>query len=343
MSSAVFRYLRVVGSHSATLALLGLMALVVAAGLAVGINVADWIVLPVAGLFVNLVAGLVGHAALRAHPMLFAFHAMLGILALLIGLDRLTSLNGHVEVVEGAMFDPALAVVEAGPLHPYALDQVTFVQGGFEIRYLPGMKRRETVRLLRVPGAGGQWQEARVGDDNPLIVGNYRFYTSFNKGFAPVITYTGAGGQSVTGAVHMPSYPLRDFDQGNEWTPPNWGADWGPDREPVKLWLSLPEPIYDENNAWTFRKPKNPVLVVIEGEARRELLLGQGTALDGGGHIRFDELRSWMGYTITANLFNAWMMAVAITACLALAVHLWEKFRSRPAGSAAGTGVRHAE
>ncbi len=237
------------------------------------------------------------------------------------------------------MFDPALAVIEAGPLHPYALDQVAFVQGGYEIRYLPGMKRRETFSLLRVPDAGGKWREARVGDDDPLIVGNYRFYTSFNKGFAPVITYTGADGRSVTGAVHMPSYPLRDFDQGNEWTPPGWG----PDRAPVKLWLSLPEPIYDENAAWTFRKPENPVLIVIEGEARRELVPGQGVELAGGGQVRFDELRSWMGYTITANLFNAWMMAVAITACLALAVHLWEKFASRPAGSPAPTGVRHAE
>ena len=85
------------------------------------------------------------------------------------------------------------------------------------------------------------------------------------------------------------------------------------------------------------------MLIVIEGEARQELLPGQAAALAGGGQIRFDELRAWMGYTITANLFNAWMMAVAITACLALAVHLWGKFQSQPAGSPAGTGVRHAE
>ena len=339
MSGTGLKILRAVGSHGATLALLGLMALVVAAGLAFEIEVADWIVPPVAGLLVNLVAGLVGQATLRAQPMLFAFHAMLGVLALLVGLDRLTALNGHVEVVEGAMFDPALAVVEAGPLHPYALDQVAFVQGGFEIRYLPGMKRRETVSLLRVPDGAGQWREARVGDDDPLIVGNYRFYTSFNKGFAPVITYTGTDGRSVTGAVHMPSYPLRDFDQGNAWRPPGWG----PERAPLKLWLSLPEPVYDPNTAWTFRKPSNPVLIVIEGETRQELLPGQATALAGGGQIRFDELRAWMGYTITANLFNAWMMAVAITACLALAVHLWGKFQSQPAGSPAGTGVSHAE
>jgi cytochrome c biogenesis protein len=336
-----------IGSHSATLALLGVMALVVVAGLATGVVIGDWMVLPVAGLFINLIAGLVAHVALRAQPMLFAFHAMLAVLALLIGLDRLTSLKGHVEITEGAMFDPTLAVVEAGLLHPYALDQIAFVQGGYEIRYLPGMKRRETISLLRVPGAAGKWREARVGDDDPLIFGDYRFYTSFNKGFAPVITYTGADGRSVTGAVHMPSYPLNYFDQGNDWTPPGWG----PEQAPIKLWLSIPEPVYDENAAWTFRKPENPVLVVIEGEARRELALGQGIALASGGGIRFDELRSWMGYTITANLFNAWMMAVAIAACLALAVHLLEKFLPRPPAAdlaaaelrAEAMGARHAD
>jgi len=339
MSSVLVRVLRGVGSPPATLALLGAVGLVVLAGIAFGIPIADWIILPVAGLFINLIAALAAYATLRTQPMLFAFHAMLAVLALLIGLDRLTALKGHVEVTEGASFDASLAQIEAGPLHPYALDDVAFVQGGFEIQYLPGMKRRETISQVRIPAGAGEWQEARVGDDDPLIAGNYRFYTSFNKGFAPVITYTNASGQSVTGAVHMPSYPLRDFDQGNEWTPPGWSRD----REPVKLWLSLGEPIYDENTAWTFRKPADPALVVIDGEERHELTLGQGVALAGGGTIRFDDLRSWMGYTITANLFNAWMLAVVLAACLALAAHLWEKFQSRPAASAALTGVRHAD
>jgi cytochrome c biogenesis protein len=335
MMDAVFRLLRLAGSHGVTLVLLGLMALVVIAGLSAGIDIGEWMLLPVAGLLVNLLAALVAITTLRAQPMLFAFHFMLAVLVLLIGLDRLTALRGHVEVTEGTMFDPSLAQIEAGPLHPYSLDEVSFVQGSFEINYLPGMKRQETVSLLRIPGAGGQWNEASVGDDDPLIVGNYRFYTSFNKGFAPVITYTGITGQSVTGAVNMPSYPLRDFDQGNEWNPPGRG--------PVKLWLNLPDPVYDENAAWTFRKPDNPALVIIEGDERRELALGQSAALAGGGSIRFDSLRSWMGYTITANLFNAWMMAVAIMSCVTLAVHLLEKFHTKAGASTTVTEARHAQ
>ncbi len=203
--------------------------------------------------------------------------------------------------------------------------------------------------LLQVPDGAGRWHQVRVGDDDPLISNSYRFYTSFNKGFAPVLTYIGPDGASVTGAVHMPSYPLRDFDQGNDWVPP--GGD------PLKLWLSIPEPVFDADEEWVFRKPEDPVLVVLEGAARHELALGQVTALSGGAAVRFDGLRTWMGYSIAANLFNAWMAAVAIAATLALGVHLWGRFlpASGAAGEPAGRtqakvgpaerkqGVRHVE
>lgn len=317
MTGPQIRLLRQLGSHSATLILLGLMALVVAGGLAGVIGTADWIGVPLAGLVINLAAALAAHGSLRGQPMLFAFHALLGLLVLLIGADQLSALRGHVEMTEGAMFDPAIAEVELGPLHPYALDEVAFVQGGFEIRYLPGMKRRETVSHLRVPSADGSWREARIGDDDPLVVGNYRFYTSFNKGFAPVVSYIGPRGQSITGAVHLPSYPLRDFEQGNTFTPP--------EGDPLTLWLSIPEPVYDPDSEWAFRKPDNPVLVVITGETRQELRLGEVAGLSGGAQLRFDALRTWMGYTISANPLTPWIIATAMLACIVLMVHIWEK------------------
>jgi len=336
MNDRFLTILRQLGSHEVTLALLGAVALVVAGGLAAGIPVARWIVVPLGGLFVNLAAALVAQPTLRAQPMLFAFHAMLGVLLLLIAADRLTALRGHVEITEGAMFDPSIAEVEAGPLHPYHLDRVAFVQGPFEIRYMPGMKRRETISLLRIPEPGGRWTEARVGDDNALIFGDYRFYTSFNKGFAPVIAYTDAQGQEAVGAVHMPSYPLRDFEQGNDWTPPG-GA-------PLKFWLSIEEPIFNPDAEWVFRKPKDPTLVVIEGGgSRHPLALGQSVVLAGGASIRFEALRTWMGYTISANPFSAWMIASAIVAFIALAAHLCEKLMPSEPNRSTQPELRHAE
>jgi len=247
--------------------------------------------------------------------MLFAFHATLALIVCLLVADDLTSLRGRVEVTEGAAFDTAAAEIEASPLHPWSLDQVAFEQGGFEIRYLPGMKRRETLSSVRVPVKNDEWETVIVGDDTPLVVGKYRFYTTHNKGFAPILTYTSAGGRSVTGSVHMPSYPLNDYQQGNEWTPPG-GA-------PVSLWLRIEQPVYDPDAVWTFKLPDDPVLVVIEGSIRRELRQGESLRLARGGEIRFEALTTWMGYTIASNLLSTWIMAVAIAAGLSLLAHVW--------------------
>ncbi len=154
MTGTLLAILRQAGSHGVTLLLLGVLSLVVASGLVAEIEVADWVALPLAGLFVNLVAALVAHGTLRSQPMLFAFHAMLAVLVLLVGADRLTALRGHVEVTEGAMFDPSLAEVEAGPLHPWALDKVAFVQGGFRD---PLRARHEAARDGE-PAAGSGWR-----------------------------------------------------------------------------------------------------------------------------------------------------------------------------------------
>lgn len=328
MSKVILSVLRPMGSHGVTLVLLGIIAVVVVVGLGGEISVDKWVALPLAGLLVNLIAALIAHGTLRTQPMLFAFHAMLGVLVALIALDDLTSLRGHVEVTEGAAFDPSLANVEVGPLHYSTLDGIDFVQGPFEIHYLPGMKRRDTVSFVSVPNALGDREEIAVGDDDPLVFGDYRFYTSFNKGFAPVISYTSASGETMSGAVHMPSYPLRDFDQGNAWTPPD-----GP---PVMLWLSLPDPVYDPEESWVFRTPTDPVLVVIEDEIRQELRLGDAAMLSNGGSVRFERLHTWMGYTISYNPLMPWILAVSVTACIVLMVHIIERMRPVPAPIGAG-------
>ena len=333
MMIGMIKILRVIGSHGSTLVLLAAVAAVVAAGMIADIDVSGWIVLPAAASFVSLVAALLVQPKLKAQPALFAFHALLALLVVLVAADQLTAVKGHVEMTEGTGFDASLAKIDAGPLHPYGLDRVAFVQGPFDINYLPGMKRRETVSRVQIPDGGGQWREVSVGDDDPLIFGNYRFYTSFNKGFAPVITYADAGGRTMTGAVHMPSYPLNDYEQGNEWTPPGG--------RPVKLWLSLAEPVYQVDGSWNFRKPDNPVLVVIDGENRQELSRGEVADLGGGASIRFEALRSWMGYTITSNIFAPWIIATAVAACLSLAAHLWEAIAPLR-GLIVGGGVRNA-
>lgn len=314
MSHTVMKLLRAIGGHRATLAVIGLTAAIVSAGLAGLISIATWVWLPGIGLLLNLAAALLAYPALRGQPWLFAFHALTGVLVLVAMADALTAFKGRVEITEGASFAPSLVQYEAGPLHPLALDRIEFVQGGFKIRYAPGMKRRETESTVLMPVADGRFQPRVVGDEHPLILAGYRFYTTHNKGFAPVLTYTDAEGRSVTGSVHMPSYPLFSHRQANEWTPP------GGDRA-VGLWLTFPEPVYDEHNDWSFSRPEDPTLVVTDGDLRHELRPGQGVPL-GAGELKFEGVRVWMGYKITSNSLAAWLMALSIVAAVCLGIHI---------------------
>ena len=209
MSGRVRPALIFLGSLKATLCWLALTALMLADSIASGEPVSVMIALPFAGLGLNLLLALVVNRHLRSQGGLLLFHLGLALIAVLAALGRLLALSGHVEVTEGAAFEPALVVAEQGPLHPGHLDRVSFVQGGFSINYDPGVKRRDTVSTVFLSDGEGGWQKAEVGDDRPLVVGGYRFYTSFNKGFAPLLTYRDASGAEQQGAVHLPSFPLQ--------------------------------------------------------------------------------------------------------------------------------------
>lgn len=314
MSDAFVRSVRRLGSTEATSVLIVLSAAIAAAGVYLPIHTATWMVLPLILLLANLLAALATNARLKSQPMLFAFHAALVAMILTVGLDRLNAMSGQVEVTEGTMFDPALVKVEKGLLHDLKLGDLKFLQGVFEISYAPGMNRRETESLIRVPDGSGGWRDVRIGDDTPLIFGSYRFYTSRHKGFAPVVTYTDAAGKALVGSIHMPSYPMQENNQGITWTPP--GSD-----KPLKVWLHIPEPVYDEKSAWKFSKPDNTRLVLIDGDNRQEIAIGE-TATVGAAKIRYDSLRSWMGYKIVGDTLNHWIAAASIIACLTLLWHV---------------------
>ena len=324
--------LRRLASLRLTLACLALAALIALAGDVGGWPTGTLIAVPFVILFVNLAAAIATHGALRTQAGLFGFHLALACLALLAAIDRLSGLSGHVEVTQGTAFDPTLVEARIGPLHPGGLERVRFVQGRFEIDYAPRLKRRETRSTVYVPDDTGNWHPVIVGDDTPLVVGDYRFYTSFNKGFAPLLSYIAADGTIHSGAVHLPSYPLNFFKQGNVWTIPGTGRE-------VKLWLHVPEPVFVEDAPWRFRIPDDAVLVIMDGAQRYELRPGDTVPL-GGGRLRYEELRTWMGYTIDYSPMIPWMLAAAATAALSLAWHAIGKLRRSDWDRATGTEER---
>lgn len=309
-----------------TLACLAMSAAIALAGELGGVPVGAWIALPFALLGVNLLAALAVTSKLRNQAGLLGFHLSLAGLALLAAADQLLALRGHVEITEGASFDDRMVVAQAGPFHSWRLDRVRFVQAGFEIDYAPRMKRGETRSTVLLPAVGGRWREETVGDDDPVVIDDYRFYTSFNKGFAPLLTYTDRRGRTHTGSVHLPSYPLNYFKQGNEWELPGGGGE-------VKLWLNIPEPVYDPDGPWRFRKPENAVLVVMDGSERHELRPGESVDV-GSGRLRYVELRSWMGYTISYNPLIPWILAAAAVGIICLGWHMTGRFRRVPWQSA---------
>lgn len=317
MTGLLARLLAAVASLWLTLVLLLLAMLLLLVTQFTDWPLAAFTALPFAGLCLNLLGAIAMTRKLRRQVGLLGFHLALAILALLVAGDRLMSLTGHVEVTEGAAFDARLVEAQEGPLHPWSLDRIRFLQGDFSIDYGPKMKRRHTRSKVFLPDGEGGYQALLVGDDDPLVFGDYRFYTSFNKGFAPVLRYRDAAGRVTTGAVHLPSYPLNYFKQGNDWRLPD-------NSETLKLWLHLPEPVYDEEGAWHFAKPRDAVLVVLRGDERREMRPGDRLAL-GGGELGYESLASWMGYTISFNPLRRWMLAAIAVAILCLAWHAGRK------------------
>jgi hypothetical protein len=296
-----------------TLFAIMLAALLLAASRFLEREVGVWIALPFVLLFLNLAASLATNERMRAKPGLLVFHIGLAVLALVAAWGRLTVFNGRVEVSEGQSFDRTLVVGKAAPWHRDRLGEIDFIQLDFDINYAPGMKRRNTASRVAVPDRGASRRTVTVGDDVPLVIAGYRFYSTSNKGFAPLIALTDPQGGVTAGLVHLPSYPVNEDRQGETWRIP------GTERE-IALWLHIAKPVFDENHAWIFKKPEDARLVVIDGERRSELKPGEGVDLP-EGKLTYLELRSWMGYSIFYDPSLPWMAAAGLVAAGGLAWH----------------------
>ena len=246
------------------------------------------------------------------------FHLGLLGIVILAAVGRLTHLDARVEMVEGTAFSPNDMIdVRRGPLHFGALDKISFVQHQYTVDYAANMTRGLTHSYLQVPDGKGGWEERVIGDDRPLIMEGYRFYTSFNKGFSPILTWIPDNGQPVTGTVNMPSYPLFEYNQSNSWTPPG--------SHEIKFWLQLDTGM-DPASAWTLdRRHTAGVLVVNNGERRVELHPGEAVQLD-GGRLRYEQLRQWMGYKIFYDPTLQWLFLCAMIGVIGLASHYWRTF-----------------
>ena len=317
--------LRRIASLKVTLA--GMVLLGIGAGYSYGnpMDVPVWVlVVPLAWLATNLIAAIVTNERINQQPGLLVFHICLLSVVVLAGIGRLTHLDAHIEMLRDAAFQPdQLMEVRKGPLHDGALDRVHFIQGAYTVQYAPGMRRGLTNSHVKFRNDTGQWIDKIVGDDRPLVIEGYRFYTTHNKGFSAILTWQPAdGGKAVTGSVNMPSYPLFDYKQDNQWTTPAG--------QPVKLWMQLKTGL-NEKVAWVLDGSKaSGVLVVTTADKQRhEMKVGESLPLK-GGVLHYDTLSTWMGYRMFYDPTLHWLFFAAITGVLGLGQYFWHKMNLQP-------------
>lgn len=316
--------LRSLASLKVTLA--GMLLLAGGAMLSYGnpVDTSVWVlVVPLALLGLNLAAAIVTNPRINRQPGLLVFHVCLLATVLLAGLGRLTHLDAHIEIAQNQAFRvDDLQEVQMGPWHSGSLDKIEFIQGAYTVDYSPNLKRGLTHSQVFLPGLGGATVMQDVGDDRPLILQRYRFYTTFNKGFAPILTWIPKQGEPITGRINMPSYPLYDYKQDNSWTPPGT-------KEAIKFWLQLQTGMTLEDSWVLDGRNATGTLVVTSGSKREELQPGDEVQL-ANGRLRFESLTTWMGYRIFYDPTIQWLFWVTIAGVFGLAHFFWTKLNLVP-------------
>lgn len=304
-----------------TLPLLALLAVGVLAGYVYPPVAVFALATPLALLALNLLAAAATKPVFRRQAPLLVTHLALLALVLLVVAGRLSALDGRMELTQGLAFDGRMLDYKAGPLHRLRLSQAAFTNDGFGIEYEPGLRRGATRNTVSWTAAHGGARRAVIGDREPLVLHGYRFYTTSNKGFAPVFTWRAPGGEAVQGAVHLPSYPMHLLRQARSWTLPDGTEVW--------VMLQSDETVIDPARPSAFDLPRNRAVVLRIGEQRFELGEGARVAL-AGGTLGYEGLRTWMGYRVYYDWTLPWLLAASVLAAVSLGLHFALKFRRQP-------------
>ncbi|VAX15298.1 hypothetical protein MNBD_NITROSPINAE01-988 [hydrothermal vent metagenome] len=283
-----------------------------------------WIVsVPLFLLTVNLVCASIVNPAFRASAPLFVFHLGLVAIVILAALSRLTYLKGQVEVTEGVPFNYKNVGIESGPWHNNRLDKVHFTNDGFTTEYFSDMTVGKTRNRVSYPGVDGMRKSLVIGNQNPLVIEGYRFYTTNNRGFAPLFTWIPADGREpLTGAKHLPRYPGMKDKQATSWKVPELGLD-------AFLMLVIEKEFLVEGKDSYFKKPEKYHLLVKIGDDTMQMRPGDRFKTE-KGELVYRELRTWMGYSITGDWTMPWLVAASVIITVGATWYFVDKFNASP-------------
>ncbi len=315
------RLLLALASLKLTLAGLLLLGMATVAVYETDQSATPWLAAPLLLLALNLMAAVATNRVFRRQMPLLVFHLALIVLVLLAATGRLTYLKGQTEITEGAAFE-GLTARESGPWHGGRLDQLHFVNDGFEISYTAGPVLDRNVSRVRWQDGRGREQEGEMEQNQPLVLLGYRIYPTSNKGFAPVFVWHANKRQAMLSAVHLPSFPANANAQAQTWQPEGSSAE---------FWIMLPveQNLIPSDRASRFRLPDDHKLVLRHRGQRYELQPGERLVLP-DGTLEYRELRTWMGYRIFYDWTIPWMLAACAVAVLSMAWHFWRKFAATP-------------
>lgn len=277
------------------------------------------LVLPLSLLSINLIAAMLTNKVFRRQLPLLMFHLALLAIMVLAAVGRMTYLRATTEVVTGAEY-AGMERIDAGPWHRGAKDLLRFENLGFRIDYKPGVKRDATVNRVRWRDEAGIPHTQEIGDQVPLVIQGYRFYTSSNKGFSALFRWEPQQGQAQLESVNFLSYPAnKDRQQ----TSGRLGS------EDARVSLNIREQLIDPTTHSEFRLPGEHD-VTLDFSWRVATLKPGDSVTVPTGRLVYVGLTTWMGYNVFYDWTMPWLLAACALAVLALGWHFWQKFAARP-------------
>lgn len=266
-------------------------------------------------LAVNLVAAVIVRPQFRRQPALLAFHTCLAATAALLAVQTVTRFEGRIELAENQAFDVSQVEVQSkGRWHDNELGQVEFVQGPISVEYLPDLRRGKTLSVIL--GGEGSGALQRLGDTRPLLDSGYRFTVTPNKGFALSLSWMDDAGTTLSGNLHMPSYPAREWEQEQAWQTPSG--------EIVRL--SVERSAAPSDRSWVLDRSAFDGRVWLLDSTGRRQALHPGVPVEvSGGRVRLDEVVMWIGYRVESRGLLVWVFAAALLGLIALGWHFWRR------------------